>query len=60
MEDIIAALNEDFPDIEIKKILDFNATKEDSLAGKILTKSNIVYSFIIYKDTLRPILQRFL
>lgn len=60
MNDIIEILNEDFPSIKIKKVIDFNATKEDSLTGKILTIDNIVYNFIIYKDTLRPILQRFL
>ena len=61
MNEVIKLIAEDFPTLEIEEVLEVNASESgESVSGKILTKDQRVYVFILYKDSLRPIIQRFL
>ena len=61
MNEVIKLIAEDFPTLEIEEVLEVNVSESgESVSGKILTKDQRVYVFILYKDSPRPIIQRFL
>lgn len=56
-------LIQDFPFLknELEKIVDVEVSEDgNSVTGRILCKNNYVYSFWIDKETVVPIIQRFM
>lgn len=54
-------IKEDFPFLEIEKIVDVEASEDgESLTARIIAKDKRVYSLFLDKETVRPVLQRFI
>lgn len=53
-------ITEDFPFLEIERIVDIESLEENIITAKIIAKNKMVYNLYIDKDTVRPTIQRFI
>jgi hypothetical protein len=59
---ILEVINNDFPSIDVEKLLGYQATENDgSIVGQIAEReTNIVYNFTFSKDNPKVVMQRFI